>query len=79
MVEQVRPLTEGTPSREHIEGLNYWLLPHGKKAKIVATRLSYGANCVLCDLAYRPFCTSSVGALYAKPSCVSLHCLYRDY
>lgn len=32
-LEQVRPLTEGVPSREHIEGLNYWLLPHGKKAR----------------------------------------------
>lgn len=32
-LDRVRPLTEGTPVREHIEGLNYWLLPSAAKGR----------------------------------------------
>lgn len=32
-LDQVRPLTEGKPSREHIEGLNYWLTPIGEQKR----------------------------------------------
>ncbi len=33
LLDRVKPLTEGRPSREQIEGLNHWLLPGTGKAR----------------------------------------------